>query len=171
MPCIKAFKYSEAFRNQEYQKHQKSVCVSKRLPRYRSLQALQRPYLYGGPIISILLTGSFVQRWNSIQELSKCSLPRLSKPGSPSFPHVGWASKARELRELPNKLYPHNNQTQLNSTQYILKFSHRFFSFQTIPVYKTKHTVTHDCTESTSLQARSGHHGTSIHLLVRHESS
>jgi hypothetical protein len=30
------------------------------IPRYRGLQALQRPYLYGGPIVSILLTGSFV---------------------------------------------------------------------------------------------------------------
>jgi hypothetical protein len=28
--------------------------------RYRGFQALQRPYLYGGPIVSILLTGSFV---------------------------------------------------------------------------------------------------------------
>jgi hypothetical protein len=32
------------------------------IPRYKSLQALQRPYLYGGPIVSILLTGSFVGR-------------------------------------------------------------------------------------------------------------
>jgi len=111
-----------------------------------------------------------LQRCSSIQELSKCSLPRLSKLGSPSFPmRGGWTSRARELRELPNNFI--HITINLNSTQYILKFSHRFFSFQSILVYKIKHTVTHDCTEPTSPQARSGHHGTSIHLLVRHESS
>jgi hypothetical protein len=86
------------------------------------------------------------------------------------FPHAGWVDIEGTRAKGASHNFIHIT-INLNSTQYILKFSHRFFSFQSILVYKIKHTVTHDCTEPTSPQARSGHHGTSIHLLVRHESS
>jgi hypothetical protein len=94
------------------------------------------------------------------------SLPRLSQPGSPFFPHVGWTSRARELRELPNKPYPLQTSSQHNRSPSLHIGS---FSIRSIPVCTTKHP--HDCTESTTLQASNGQHGTSINFLVRYESS